>query len=961
MSTRQVARAMIVSFLALTFEALTFGTGAQIARGDDPQPAPAEPTASLKELEAIRARLSELEKQLGQPGKSAPQGAKAEADKADLEKRFSLSLQSVHWGPPAMAVNLPAPGVRMGRSAVFCLAGKLTIANHTKKALTVKRSDIHLELNGQRLVCEEATVSVQQQPLLLDTEFVRVADAKPAESLTVPPSESGSTWILFPTIPPPSNERRLIVTVQIGDETQRLDVVASQRDRLQLTTTRLGPAGEVGLLTIGGVLNSVNISALAEEIDRLGGLGVDTVIIRGNALARNRGHLLAAWMLVSSPSPAVPRDARAFEPWPGSVQYAHLVIPGLSKPFDPRQARPSPSMYAMPSSSLAFNQYGPARPFSAAQTAPKITVHESAEDAARDALRTAYEHLTREELVKAIEQGDVLTRAAALATGAGRLTSDQLPFVLTATDDPNIAIQQAALAALQHFGQPEAVAKLAQYARGGAVALADTSLDSLAASRHAAANDVLIEILKNEPPPSQQRIISRMVAHPRPAFAEAVYQMRGQGGAARSIEAIQLIAAALHPKLLEVLKEALHDGNAVTRDQALRILQSRNDTEATEIAVAFILEHLKVHAPSGAMLGILEQTKERRAVPLLMARFDEATSMRSAMLRTVAQIGDPSAGPLIVEKYARMEPQEKSSALRALREVQAAEYATLAQEALRAPDRGTATEAVQVLESMPPKEAAALASQALEIATSHTWNTLFSALAQQGTPEARAVLSKAIVTSKDPEKQKAARTYLDQLLHRSPAYQYVMRGQQLLREQNIVEAQEQFEVAERLEAELPEALVGLAQVRFQSADLAGAARAYRRAMSLDPLNPYAAAGSCLILVREGKDAEGLKNLRQHDEAFANDFAYAYESACVYAAAVDNLRQLVTRTEEHEKQLVAVENDGLAAIERAVKLGFRDGQLLNSDPRLEALRGAQRFKAAAARVGPVRQSTPRRRP
>ena len=92
------------------------------------------------------------------------------------------------------------------------------------------------------------------------------------------------------------------------------------------------------------------------------------------------------------------------------------------------------------------------------------------------ALRSAYETLPRDELFQAIETGTRLERAAALAGGAGRLAADKLPALLKYADDNDQVIQQAALAALSHFGEPEAIEKLLSYAKKNVEPLSSTAI-----------------------------------------------------------------------------------------------------------------------------------------------------------------------------------------------------------------------------------------------------------------------------------------------------------------------------------------------------------------------------------------------------------------------------------------------------------------------------------------------------
>ena len=72
-----------------------------------------------------------------------------------------------------------------------------------------------------------------------------------------------------------------------------------------------------------------------------------------------------------------------------------------------------------------------------------------------------------------------------------------LPLLLDYADDKDPLVQQAALTALRHFGEPAAIEKLLHYLRKGVEPLATTAIESLASSRYAAAHDALLDVLDN--------------------------------------------------------------------------------------------------------------------------------------------------------------------------------------------------------------------------------------------------------------------------------------------------------------------------------------------------------------------------------------------------------------------------------------------------------------------------------
>src|SRR5262249_4288099 len=113
-------------------------------------------------------------------------------------------------------------------------------------------------------------------------------------------------------------------------------------------------------------------------------------------------------------------------------------------------------------------------PATAAITGQRL--HKPDVEAVVAALRTAYEVLPRDEVLQAIQSGNRYEKVSALAGGGGRLGADKLPVILKYADDDDPMLQQAALVALSHFGEPQAIDKLVFYARKNAAPLSGAAV-----------------------------------------------------------------------------------------------------------------------------------------------------------------------------------------------------------------------------------------------------------------------------------------------------------------------------------------------------------------------------------------------------------------------------------------------------------------------------------------------------
>src|SRR4029077_931952 len=212
-------------------------------------------------------------------------------------------------------------------------------------------------------------------------------------------------------------------------------------------------------------------------------------------------------------------------------------------------------------------------------------------------------------------------KVAALADGAGRLGADKLPIILKYADDEDPVLQQAALVALSHFGEPEAIEKLVFYARKNVLPLSGAAVAGLAGSRYAAAHDALLELLGNESPESKKNIVKILAMYPRPVWSEAIYEFVKDARSGLNVEALNALVQVGHPKLLSVLAEALKGSDETLKQQAFTILAGRADPESEELALEFTLAHLKTTPGTTVMLQLLNRVKDKRALPLLMARF----------------------------------------------------------------------------------------------------------------------------------------------------------------------------------------------------------------------------------------------------------------------------------------------------------------------------------------------------
>jgi tetratricopeptide (TPR) repeat protein len=717
------------------------------------------------------------------------------------------------------------------------------------------------------------------------------------------------------------------LTLKHGEQTHKLDINAAQRATLGLDVTRIGPRDCLGLLSISGELNSINVGSLVDELDRLSAQKVGRAVVSWTESAAPMDSLMWNWLQTSANAAGRSEAPQLqFPTIPASIRELHLA----GAPLHNQDA----------SSDNDDEDY--TDDAGDAPATPRI--HKTQAEAVRAALKSAFETLPRDELLAAIQTGNNHVRAAALACGAGRLPADKLSVVLKYCDDPDPVIQRGALQALQHFGEPEAVAKLAAVARKNVQPLSSTAVSSLAASRFASAHEALLAILRNESPASKKAIVQVLAQHPRPAWSEAIYEFAKDPRAGLHIEALRALQQVGHPKLLELLADALREGDPELKQQAFTILVGRTDPASERVAVDYTLEALKKGPPDANMLTLLNRVKDPRAVPLLLDQFDKASD-KSTLIQALTQIGDQTTADALLTKYPNLQTHEKSQILSALFKWKHRQARVLAGEALASNDSSLISAASQGLVEDGGPEAVKLLVEGFDKAQQpQAWAYLSNALAMLGTPAARTALLKARDTP-PKERRQYAINGLATIRQRSPGYSNYVQAQHFVQEKNYKQALEQYNQAIQIDPELSDAYSGRASVHMRQNKNAEARRDYEKAFELDPYNASAVAGICILTAIDGKYTEAVEKVEAQREKFTDNAFFLYDCACVYGRAVEYIKAHAD-VPDRDKLLQSYSQIALKDLKRSVQLGFRQLDWMKEDPDLTSLHDLPQFEKIA---------------
>jgi HEAT repeat protein len=873
-------------------------------------------TSNSEVLRRLLDKVDQLDRDLKTVLKNAPKGLPENpADRKLVALLETPVIQSFHLG---VRNNQPV------EQRVF--AAKLTLVNLTPDAKSIEAAQVTLDADGNLLKNGVLDAMVQNFSLTIGQQGYQLSNLKPTPTLKIASGQTASTWVLFGGLPRGPGLPKLKLSIADGDKPTEIDINAWASAKLDFSSQRLGPRGCLALLTIGGELNFISYGALVEELERLASQKVTRVVVRWSEGAPGIDLNLSYQFIGMAQNL-------------GRTDQLNQQLPSLPQSFTEFRLAELPAAN-QGQSNYGMNMYGPVpNPVAVANAS---VVHKTTADAVMAALRTAYEVVPRNELLDDIRSSDSLTRAAALAAGGGRLASEHLPLILQLADDNDPALQKAALVALRHFGEPEAIEKLLGYARKNTEPLASMAVESLAGSRYSAAHDALLGLLDREGAESRKTIVKVLAQYPRPIWSETIYKYVRDPQGGLGIDGLQALVRVGHPKLVEVLKETLDSRDAAMREAAFNELVNQSDAASEQIALQYTLKQMETAPPTASMLAFLNKTKDQASVPLLLKHLKNPASDRTALINTLAQIGDQTVADLLVEQYGTLRPNEQVAVLGILGQLKSPAFLKLAAGAMESADASIVSTVCQWLQNDASPAAVKLLIQTLEKTTQP--NTIVytaNALGQVATADARAALRKAR-SSNDPNKQAQGRQALTILYQRSPAMQYVYQARAFEQQKDHKSAMELYDQAIKTDPELPDAFSGRANVFIRMDKYPEAKKDFEKAVALDDLNHIAATGLGICLAVEGKFEEGIKVGEELRSKYASDGLYRYNIACIYGRAVEKLLK-DDKLPDREKKLESYRRKALDDLRESQKLGYNDPEWTKKDPDLASLHDLPEFQ------------------
>ncbi|QDT40229.1 lipoprotein NlpI [Gimesia alba] len=739
---------------------------------------------------------------------------------------------------------------------------RLTLVNQSQRPLKLIRNQIKATVDGKVSPVAGLPKILNYQSVQLGKVNQRLSKLKFEDEVEVAPGKQDSLWVVLSDLI--SEERIPDIELQatVNDQRLQLNVNRFELGRMQYTVQSMGPSQCLAELTIRGELNSINVGSLVQQIDQLTAVNVKRFVIYFPDPKPNIDLGVKQWL---------PRAAehigtntiieRRFPAFPSTVTELHL-------------------------SGEVFKDVKPRYP----SILPTQFTHATEEAAIHAALDSAMKVLSREKVAEQIRTGPPAVQIAGLISGGRQLTNEELPLVLERTSHPNEEVQLAALYALRYLGEPRAFERLTQVAQTPPGPKFEMAVASLAESRFAEGQKILLKLLQQHPPEIQKIIIGIIAQSPRPQWSTTIYKFLDSKDLELRKAAIKALVLNGHPQLFDVLTDALNSPYADLNQVAFQELIKRKDSASEALAINYVLEQLQQTPPTQEMLKFIDRLKDPRAIPLLFQHLQGSkleAGLRILTLKTLASIGDQTIDEKFLKYYPQANSTEKVLILSSLQQLESPHFFNLAEQALNDKEQSIVKGVISGLRSSSSIEAVTILNKALQKTDqSGTWTGIYSALISIGTPEARHAIMEARYTGDIDARKQAAQSALSSLYRSSPGSHFYRKGELLQKKNEWQDAVEEFQAAISVDSQLVPAYLGIVEAKSSLKQYAEALQYADRGIKIDKKEPRLHIAKGRIYMEQSQMAEATKQF-QHaiDIDPQNPFVYA-----ILASHYSQLRQ-----------------------------------------------------------------------
>ncbi|MGD9854011.1 MAG: hypothetical protein AB7U20_03585, partial [Planctomycetaceae bacterium] len=750
----------------------------------------------------------------------------------------------------------------------------------------------------------------------------RFRDLPQEQELSIPPRGTLTAWVLYADLLQSGHVPHMVLELTHDGRREQIDVNDAHRTMLKLTHERIGPRGILGLLTIAGDLDTVNVGSMVEELDRLSNQGSTRAVVSFAESAAPLPNALGEW-LEQTACQRDPSGAQARFP---------AITPTISDLH----------LAALPIQNAHTVESPDGRPH----------LHRAAAAAVETSLEPVFRNLPAIEVVEQIEHGHPLARVAALATGGHQLSHEHLPLILPLAETDDLILTRGALIALGEIGHPEATEAIVRHARSESAAVATLAVECLAASRFAAAHDALERLLAEPlhvPLIDLGRILARF---PRAPWMDTLCDMasgvRQEEGASveqrTEVRRDALIALGRigHPELVPVLGAALAAEDQPIQTAAFALLAGRTDPDSERLAVEYALELTRSTFPSHQILALFQRVRDPRAVPLLIGHLESTEADNTLLIKTLAQIGPANIDQTLVERYGTLRPREQAAVLSSLTELGSSLVLPLAKQGVGSDQNVIFHAAVTALQEIGSPEAIEVLADVL-LATSHSAqiNSLVRALEGIGTLPALNALRRARFAG-DSRKAEAIHRRLLDILQRSPAFPQYVNANEAVQQEKWAEAAQVYGKVLEIDPELSDAYSGRGHCRLHLDEFEPASGDFQQALRSNPYDSLAVTGLAIARVRQGDAELGIRMVEEAAARFPNDWVYAYNAACVYSRAIE-AALMEPPSNDRDARITQLQDNAMNQLRLAVERGCDEFDYMKIDPDLAPLRELDEFQ------------------
>jgi tetratricopeptide (TPR) repeat protein len=808
----------------------------------------------------------------------------------------------------------------------------LQLLNTTGTVQTLDPTKVVLTADGRRTQFKDVPKSIRGFMIDIGGRNVSIEEALPSRPISLAPGKVTSVLMAFAPVEARGKVPPLTLHLEIRGESIDVDLNHLHRALLNAESVRIGPEGACGLVTIRGAIDGLNAGELSRQINDLSEAGVRRFVVAFDPGASAPTLNLAGWLASMAVDGEINALYRALPGLPTSVAELHFA--GMPKEVSREYLEAS-----------------------------RGEEHGEVEQAIVASLWAPYRGATRATVLRELEQGDPRGRAAALACGGHVFRETDLARLLKWIDDPSHAVRSWACADVARLDSDAARLELQRVIREGSPRTAEAALTAMLRAR--AASNIAAGIAAAQGPTSIPDVVLLriLIDSQQPVFHDRIRQAARSGSGETRLLALAALGSSRFLNANDVFEDAFAAPEQQVRDTALSAAAARmelGDQRLRSLVIAESLRRLEANPGDAIAASMATRTRDPRFVPVLAARLSNPSSPqeRKAVVERLAQIGGDAATAELIKHFDSLSSSEQETALSHIWMEDPALAFPLAEKLIGSSDATLSEEARQVLVQDASDRAVAAIRQAVKGQGPAYRGELLQALATIGSPAAYDALFNFRETGNASMREQADLAFAI-YWSRSPAHDVAEQGIKTLHQHAIAspaaiaESMRLFNTAIEIDPLLPKAYQGRGNARIRLELWKEAARDFEAALELNPADDIALTGLLLSKVMLGRDVEAIEWLAAAAPRFPDRIDYSYNSACVYARALE-MRLKQPASPERDAMTKQYRDAAFEHLDKSLELNSTrldvlQLELLENDPDLLSLHSDPRFTAAVKKL------------